>query len=268
MSLKLVTPTFILANSEDPDEMPQSWNATICGISSESSLFAHVHVLVYGFPVYNRLILVKFLYNCFGLVYCFTSQSTAMIMLGWSVHLTTLFSWASLNKRLTSTLCAHTFVTLLKSAEWRRMTVKLFHDQSPWKYGTGWATQPGLYNCSFYNILARSWQPLTGTPNQTSYWQGFSMPERSIFPAINGLFNSLHAEYFCMPSCHLLIFLFKNWLFQKKSGIHTVSNSLDTDQAPPFCRAWSRYKRYEQTITLADKYGKKIWCQRIIAVWP
>ena len=41
------------------------------------------------------------------LVWFFTSQSTAMVMSGWSVHLTTLFSWASLAKRLTSTLCTY-----------------------------------------------------------------------------------------------------------------------------------------------------------------
>ena len=33
------------------------------------------------------------------LVWCFISQSTAMVMLGQSVHLTTLFSSASLTKR-------------------------------------------------------------------------------------------------------------------------------------------------------------------------
>ena len=31
----------------------------------------------------------------FGLGWCLTSQSTAMVMSGRSVHLTTLFSWAS-----------------------------------------------------------------------------------------------------------------------------------------------------------------------------
>ena len=36
-------------------------------------------------------------------VWFFTSQSTAMVMSGRSVHLTTLFSWASLTKLLTST---------------------------------------------------------------------------------------------------------------------------------------------------------------------
>ena len=38
---------------------------------------------------------------------CFVAlglKSTAMVMAGRSVHLTTLFSWASLNKQLTSTL--------------------------------------------------------------------------------------------------------------------------------------------------------------------
>ena len=35
-------------------------------------------------------------------------KSTAMVIAGQSVHLTTLFSWASLNKQLTSNR-AHTF---------------------------------------------------------------------------------------------------------------------------------------------------------------
>ena len=37
----------------------------------------------------------------------FTSQSTAMVMSGRSVHLATLFSWASLTKQLTSTSCTY-----------------------------------------------------------------------------------------------------------------------------------------------------------------
>ena len=39
----------------------------------------------------------------FLFVFCFTYQSTAMGMLGQSVHLATLFSWASLIKQLIST---------------------------------------------------------------------------------------------------------------------------------------------------------------------
>ena len=41
---------------------------------------------------------------------CFVAlrpKSTAMVIAGRSVHLTTLFSWASLNKQLTSTLCTY-----------------------------------------------------------------------------------------------------------------------------------------------------------------
>ena len=41
---------------------------------------------------------------------CFVAsrpKSTAKVMAGRSVHLTTLFSWASLNKRLTNTLCTY-----------------------------------------------------------------------------------------------------------------------------------------------------------------
>ena len=62
----------------------------------------------------------------------------AMVMLGWSVHLTTL------NKRFTSTMyLVHilslvtdnnpSWMNLRKGAEW---PLKLFHDQSPRKYGT------------------------------------------------------------------------------------------------------------------------------------
>ena len=39
-------------------------------------------------------------------VWFFTSQYTAMVMLGRSVHQTT-FSWVSLTKRLTSTSCTY-----------------------------------------------------------------------------------------------------------------------------------------------------------------
>ena len=64
---------------------------------------------------------------------CFVAlrpMSTAMVIAGRSVHLTTLFSWAGLSKRLTSN-CAHTFACnwqqpfLNKSAEGRRMTVEI-----------------------------------------------------------------------------------------------------------------------------------------------
>ena len=45
---------------------------------------------------------VYFLFVCF-----FALRPKSMIMVGRSVHLTTLFSWASLNKRLTSTSCTY-----------------------------------------------------------------------------------------------------------------------------------------------------------------
>ena len=41
---------------------------------------------------------------------CFVAlrpKSTAMVMAGRSVHLTTLFSWVGLNKRLTSNTCTY-----------------------------------------------------------------------------------------------------------------------------------------------------------------
>ena len=63
------------------------------------------------------------------LVWFFMSQSTAMVMSGRPVHLATLISWASLTKRLTSTLCTYfglkMTTTLLESAEGRRMAVDI-----------------------------------------------------------------------------------------------------------------------------------------------
>ena len=52
-----------------------------------------------------RLPLFVCLFVCFAL----RPKSTSMVMAGWSVHLlvTTPFSYASLNKQLTSTLCTY-----------------------------------------------------------------------------------------------------------------------------------------------------------------
>ena len=44
---------------------------------------------------------------CFGLVCFFTSQSTPMVMPGWSAHLSTLFFWANFTKPLTSISCTY-----------------------------------------------------------------------------------------------------------------------------------------------------------------
>ena len=62
-------------------------------------------------------------------VWFFTSQSTAMVMSERSVHLTTLFSWVSLTKQLTNTLCSFSHLkqttNLLESVEGRRMTIEI-----------------------------------------------------------------------------------------------------------------------------------------------
>ena len=50
--------------------------------------------------------------NIFCIFACFVAlrpKSTAMDMVGWPVHLTTLFSRASLNKQFKPVLSAHTF---------------------------------------------------------------------------------------------------------------------------------------------------------------
>ena len=48
--------------------------------------------------------LPMYLFVCFVALH---PKSTAMVMAGQSVHLTTLFFWASLKKQLTSTLCTY-----------------------------------------------------------------------------------------------------------------------------------------------------------------
>ena len=56
-----------------------------------------------------------------------------MVMSGRSVHLFTLFFWATLTKQLNPELHAHTFIcnlqqtTLLESAEGKRMAVEIIN---------------------------------------------------------------------------------------------------------------------------------------------
>ena len=70
------------------------------------------------------------LFCLFVCLFALRPKSTAMVIAGRSVHLTTLFSWASLNKQLTSNR-AHTFACnwqqpfMNDSAEGRRMTVEI-----------------------------------------------------------------------------------------------------------------------------------------------
>ena len=70
------------------------------------------------------------LFVCLFVFVALRPKSTAMVIAGRSVHLITLFSWASLNKQLTSNR-AHTFVGnwqqpfMNDSAEGRRMTVEI-----------------------------------------------------------------------------------------------------------------------------------------------
>ena len=47
------------------------------------------------------------LYPCFVCFVALRPKSTAMVMAGRSVHLSTLYYWASLNKQLTSTSCTY-----------------------------------------------------------------------------------------------------------------------------------------------------------------
>ena len=110
----------------------------------------------------------------FCFVWFLMSQSTAMVMSGWSVHLTTLFSWASLTKQLTSTSCTYFHLqlttTLLESAEGRRMAVEIISrsisakvwDQARIELATpglavgrvtGCATQPGKHEMVLFTFI-------------------------------------------------------------------------------------------------------------------
>ena len=57
-----------------------------------------------------------------------------MVMLGWSVHLTTIFPGQVVNQHFVNAL---SIVTDNNPSWISRREEKLFHDQSPQKYGTG-----------------------------------------------------------------------------------------------------------------------------------
>ena len=57
---------------------------------------------------FGKLLLIFSLFVCLFVFVALRPKSTAMVIEGRSVHLTTLFSWASLNKQFTSNP-AHTF---------------------------------------------------------------------------------------------------------------------------------------------------------------
>ena len=84
---------------------------------------------------------------------CFVSlrpKSTAMVIAEWSVHLTALFSWASLNKQLTTSNRAHTFACnwqqpfMNDSAEGRRMTARVDNASTIYSYIAYDNTQPSV----------------------------------------------------------------------------------------------------------------------------
>ena len=66
------------------------------GLSVEAGFYGDVSECLDSHPVV--------LFVCFVALH---PKSTAMVMVGGSVHLATLFSWANLNKGLTSTLCTY-----------------------------------------------------------------------------------------------------------------------------------------------------------------
>ena len=94
-----------MANSVDPDQ-----TAPIGAVCSGSTLFASIlslSVMLGNFFAADDFSRRHFQMNFFLGALRFKSLSTAMVMSGWLVHLTTLFSLASLTKRLTSASCIY-----------------------------------------------------------------------------------------------------------------------------------------------------------------
>ena len=82
---------------------------TIVGILTSISM---MNTISDGFEGRDVFIFQHFIfYEQFVCLFvCFVAlrpKSTAMVIAGRSVHLTTLFSWAGLNKRLTSNSCTY-----------------------------------------------------------------------------------------------------------------------------------------------------------------
>ena len=98
------------------------------------------------------------LMSVFCFVSGFTSQSTAMVMLKWLVHLTTHFSWARLTKQLTSTLCTYfrlkLSTTLLETAkEENYFMIKLHQSMGPGQNGT---RDPWICSWTHYRLSYRA----------------------------------------------------------------------------------------------------------------
>ena len=79
----------------------QSQKYTFCQLIT---LYLHSSVIVLTIKNVAFQKKLFFIFVRFGAL---RPKSTAMVMAGRSVHLTKLFSWASLNKQLTSTSCTY-----------------------------------------------------------------------------------------------------------------------------------------------------------------
>ena len=109
-----------------------------------------MHRLIWGFAgrtyhtwkshVTAHMLNPNFLRYC--LYVCFMSQSTAMAMAKLSVHLTTLFP-GQLEQEVNKYFMHILWFVTDNNPSWMNQgkgewPQKLFHDQSPWKYGTCW----------------------------------------------------------------------------------------------------------------------------------
>ena len=97
-----------LANSEDSHEMLHDtafhWDLHgLEGVGGGEIITCDLSISTMD-PIIPYLPIFVCLFVCFVAL---RPKSTAMVMAGQSFHLTTLFSWASLKKQLTSTSCTY-----------------------------------------------------------------------------------------------------------------------------------------------------------------
>ena len=94
------------------------------------------------------------------LYWCLTSQSTAMVMSGRSVHLTAFFPWASLTKLFTSTSCTYVRLlltqTLLESTQGRKRRINQFMINLHKSMGLGCVRTRDPWTCSQTRVYSQT----------------------------------------------------------------------------------------------------------------
>ena len=192
------------------------------------------------------------LFSCF---LALPTKSTAMVMAGLSVHLTTLFSWASFIKQLASTSCKYFCLELTTiPLEWfsRREDYdpwKSFHNQSPRKYGTGsWPlATPG--SAVRFASVARHVTDCAMQPDK-HHW----MERKSEIKSSYVLRLYVPVSNFSVMSRHFPVFLRGVSCFSASSETQTRQPFDPKSNTQPLCSS-SSYKEKKLPIQYLAKLG-------------